>query len=71
MHGEVNLTKIRSKSVGDYARQVLRIIFTKSELISSILPPGGSHFARPQLDVHKFEKLHGKGFVNISSMFMY
>ncbi|CAF4738060.1 unnamed protein product, partial [Rotaria magnacalcarata] len=49
---------IRGKSVGDYARQVLRSLYSREELTSSILPPGGEQFARKPLNNQRFEKLH-------------
>ncbi|CAM4842552.1 unnamed protein product [Rotaria magnacalcarata] len=58
MHGNINLLLIRGKSVGDYARQVLRSLYSREELTSSILPPGGEQFARKPLDNQRFEKLH-------------
>ncbi|CAF4784200.1 unnamed protein product, partial [Rotaria magnacalcarata] len=58
MHGNINLLLIRGKSVGDYARQVLRSLYSHEELTSSILPPGGEQFARKPLDNQRFEKLH-------------
>ncbi|CAF1482427.1 unnamed protein product, partial [Rotaria sordida] len=54
----INLTRIRGKNIGDYGRQVLHEIFSHEELISSILPPGGSQYARKPLDFEKFEFLH-------------
>ena len=59
MCNEINLLHIRGKNVGDYARKVLRIIFTREELLTSILPPGGSHYSRKPLDQEKFELFHG------------
>ncbi|CAF2079802.1 unnamed protein product [Rotaria magnacalcarata] len=58
MHKDINLLLIREKSVGDYTRQVLRSLYSREELTSSILPPGGEHFARKPLDNQRFEKLH-------------
>ncbi|CAF2134342.1 unnamed protein product [Rotaria magnacalcarata] len=58
MHGNINLLLIRGKSVGDYARQVLRSLYSREELTSSILPPGGEQFARKPLNNQRFEKLH-------------
>ncbi|CAF4308793.1 unnamed protein product, partial [Rotaria magnacalcarata] len=43
-----------------YARQVLRSLYSREELTSSILPPGGEQFARKPLDNQRFEKLHRK-----------
>ncbi|CAF1957305.1 unnamed protein product [Rotaria magnacalcarata] len=46
------------RSVGDYARQVLRNLYSHEEIISSVLPPGGAHYSRKCLDPERFEKLH-------------
>ncbi len=58
MYDKVNLIHIRGKNVGDYARQILRIIFTHEELTTSILPPGGAHYKRKTLDKEKFDLFH-------------
>ncbi|CAF1324659.1 unnamed protein product [Rotaria sordida] len=58
IHNGENLLNIRGKSIGDYARQVLRTLYSHEELISSILPPGGPQYSRKCLDQVKFEKLH-------------
>ncbi|CAF4349356.1 unnamed protein product, partial [Rotaria sp. Silwood2] len=48
----------RGKNMDDYGRKVLRTLFTHEELISSILPPGGSHYCRKPLDNKRFEQFH-------------
>ncbi|CAF3343714.1 unnamed protein product [Rotaria socialis] len=58
MYKDLNLSHIRGKTIGDYARQVLRAIFSHEELLSSILPPGGQQFIRKPLDSGRFEFLH-------------
>ncbi|CAF1498432.1 unnamed protein product [Rotaria sordida] len=58
IYKDINLTRIRGKNIGDYGRQVLRVVFSHEELISSILPPGGAQYARKPLDFEKFEFLH-------------
>ncbi|CAF2270001.1 unnamed protein product [Rotaria magnacalcarata] len=47
-----------AKNIGDYARNVMRVLYTQKELIDSILPPGASHYVRKPLDNERFEKLH-------------
>jgi len=59
MHGSINLSRIRGRNIGDYARQVLGAIFSQEEFLSSILPPGGHEYVRQPLDSVKFELLHG------------
>ncbi|CAF4198919.1 unnamed protein product, partial [Rotaria sordida] len=46
----ISLTRIRRKNIDDYGRQVLCEIFSHEELISSILLPGISQYARKPLD---------------------
>ncbi|CAF4349298.1 unnamed protein product [Rotaria sp. Silwood2] len=50
MHGNINLSRIRGRNIGDYARQALGAIFSHEELLSSILPPGGHQYVRKPLD---------------------
>jgi hypothetical protein len=59
MYEKINLLNVRGKNVGDYARQILRIIFTHEELTTSILPPGGTHYSRKTLDKEKFKLFDG------------
>ncbi|CAF4218971.1 unnamed protein product [Rotaria magnacalcarata] len=58
VHDNVNLLRIRGKNVGDYGRQVLRCLYSREELLVSILPPGGTQFSRKPLDIVRFEKFH-------------
>ena len=48
--------------MGDYARQLLRVIYSLEELVSSILPPGGAQYSRAPLDSEKFEIFHREYF---------
>ncbi|CAF1056781.1 unnamed protein product [Adineta steineri] len=45
-----NLLDIIGTDFGDYGRQLMRVLYTKEELQSCILPPGRRHLARPPLD---------------------
>ena len=56
---------IRGKNVGDYARQLLRAIYSPEELLSSILPPGGPQYSRTPLDSERFEVVHGEYFERV------
>ncbi|CAM4841998.1 unnamed protein product [Rotaria magnacalcarata] len=58
IHDNVNLLRIRGKNVGDYGRQVLRCLYSREELLVSILPPGGTQYSRKPLDIVRFEKFH-------------
>ncbi len=67
-----NLLEIVAKDFGDYARQVMRILYTNDELRSCILPPGRSHLTRKALDSDRFSRLNGlsKIFSNINLFFL-
>ncbi|CAF4271958.1 unnamed protein product, partial [Adineta steineri] len=41
-----------------YARQLMRVLYTKDELQSCILPPGRQHLARLPLDAERFARLN-------------
>ncbi|CAM4836261.1 unnamed protein product [Rotaria magnacalcarata] len=56
--GSVNLLDVCARNYGDYARQILRILYTTEELCSSILPTDSTHFARKPLDIVRFRKFH-------------
>ncbi|CAF3339339.1 unnamed protein product [Rotaria socialis] len=58
VHDNVNLLRIRGKNVGDYGRQVLHCLYSREELLVSILPPGGTQYSRKPLDIVRFEKFH-------------
>jgi hypothetical protein len=60
MHDTVDLLDVMASDYDDYARKILKIIFTPQELKDSILPPGRRHLARPPLDEIKFKKFTGK-----------
>ncbi len=50
MFNKINLVDVMATDYGEYAREILRIIFTSNELKTSILPPGKLHLARKPLD---------------------
>ncbi|CAF1493592.1 unnamed protein product, partial [Rotaria sordida] len=52
---KINLLDVMATDYGDYARQILRIIFTSGELKNCILPPGRPHLARKPLDQERFK----------------
>ncbi|CAF4176527.1 unnamed protein product [Rotaria sp. Silwood2] len=56
MFGEINLLDVMATDYGDYARQILQIIYTSDELKNSILPPGKPYLARPPLAKDRFKK---------------
>ncbi|CAF1278909.1 unnamed protein product [Rotaria sordida] len=53
-----NLLEIVGKDFGDYARQLMRVLYTNDELQSSILPPGRRHLVRKPLDFDRFVRLN-------------
>ncbi|CAF4212627.1 unnamed protein product, partial [Adineta steineri] len=53
-----NLLDTIGTDFGDYARQLMRVLYTKDELQSCILPPGRQHLARPPLDAERFARLN-------------
>ncbi|CAF4483237.1 unnamed protein product [Rotaria socialis] len=57
-HEGFNLLQIYAKDYGEYARQVLRVLYKPDELTSSILPSSCNHFSRKQLDNERFRKFH-------------
>ena len=58
MYNGDDLLKVRAKDYGSYARLIMRKVFSTQELTTSILPPGGSQYSRPPLDVDKFDYIH-------------
>ncbi|CAF5209247.1 unnamed protein product [Rotaria magnacalcarata] len=60
MHGNINLLLIRGKSVGDYARQVLRSLYSREELTSSILPPGGALRCKYNISGSRYDEFFHK-----------
>lgn len=55
-----NLLDISAKDYGDYARQLLRVLYDETELCSSILPSSFTHYARKALDKTRFALFHSK-----------
>ncbi|CAF4245033.1 unnamed protein product [Rotaria magnacalcarata] len=53
-YSDQNLIEIVGKDFGDYARRVMRVLFTEEELRTSILPPKRKHLAREPLDSVRF-----------------
>lgn len=56
MHGSIDLLEVLATDYGDYARKILRILFTSEELKNSILPPARKHLSREPLDEERFKK---------------
>ena len=55
MFHDQDLLRIRAKDYGDFARQLLRKLYGKSELAECILPPGHPRFTRPPLETNVFK----------------
>ncbi|CAF1640936.1 unnamed protein product [Rotaria magnacalcarata] len=49
-HNGINLVTVAGKDFGDFARQVMRILYTPDELKTCVLPPGRSYLSRKPLD---------------------
>ncbi|CAF1373290.1 unnamed protein product [Didymodactylos carnosus] len=58
MHNGQNLLVITSRNISDYGRKVLQRLFTKDEIMKSILPPGQKHNIRQAFDENRFNVLH-------------
>ncbi|CAF1654065.1 unnamed protein product [Rotaria magnacalcarata] len=56
MHDSTDLLGALGTDYGDYTRNILRILYTKEELQTSILPPGRTHLSRKPLDKVRFKK---------------
>ncbi|CAF2769364.1 unnamed protein product [Rotaria sp. Silwood2] len=66
-----NLLDIMATDYADYARQLLRILYTSYELKNSILPPGRSHLKREPLDPERFKLLTGRKIICPLSLFLF
>ncbi|CAF3419927.1 unnamed protein product [Rotaria socialis] len=55
MFNNYNLLDLMATDYGNYARKILRIVFSQDELKSSILPPGKPHLRRQPLDQDRFK----------------
>jgi hypothetical protein len=60
MYQEQDLLRIRAKDYGDYARQLLRTLYSTDELVGCILPSGHPRFTRPPLEKERFQLFHGE-----------
>ena len=60
MFDNINLLDIMATDYGDYARKILRLIFTSDELKTCTLPPGKPHFTRQPLDEERFKIFTGR-----------
>jgi hypothetical protein len=59
-----NLLDISDRDPADYARKVLRKLFTSHELASSILPSRYDHlYVKKPLDKYRFDLLNRKSIV--------
>jgi hypothetical protein len=60
MFNNVNLLSTMASNFGDFARRVLKIVFTADELRSHGLPPRRDHLSRPVLDEDRFKLVNGE-----------
>ncbi|CAF2986500.1 unnamed protein product, partial [Rotaria sp. Silwood2] len=54
----INLITTVGKDFGDFARQIIRILYTPDELRTCILPPRRPHLSREPLDPDRFRLLN-------------
>ena len=65
MWEEKNLLNIVARDPGDYARKLLRTLFTEYEIRSSLLPSQSAHlYQKDILDEKRFAKLNGRYTMN-------
>lgn len=55
MYGSTDLLEVLATDYGDYARRILRVLYTDEELKNSILPPARKHLSRKPLDEVRFK----------------
>jgi hypothetical protein len=61
MWNNKNLLNVLGRDPGDYGRKLLRLLYTETELQSSLLPSQSAHlYQKDVLDQERFEKLNGK-----------
>lgn len=60
MYKNRNLLSTSAKSLVDFARKTLKLLFSPEELRTHLLPPKREHFKRPALDETRFNILLGK-----------
>ena len=59
MYNGQNLLEIMCQNYGDYARKLMKIIFSAEDLQTRILPPAWGHLARKALEQSSFNSLSG------------
>lgn len=61
MWDDKNLLSIVARDPGDYARKLLRVLFTQSEIQSSLIPSQSAHlYHKDILDEERFGVLNSK-----------
>lgn len=61
MHGDQDLLQLPARNVGEYARTLLRTLFTQEELKDSLLPSPQAHrYSKKTLNGERFDLLNGK-----------
>jgi hypothetical protein len=65
MWKQKNLLDIVARDPGDYARQLLNILYTEDEIGSSLVPSRSAHlYQKDVLDEKRFAILNGKHTIN-------
>ncbi|CAF5072443.1 unnamed protein product, partial [Rotaria magnacalcarata] len=57
-HNGTNLVTIVGRDFGDFAREVMRVLYSEEERKTHILPPGRPHLFRKPLDSNRFALLN-------------
>ena len=63
----INLLETIAKDPIDFARQTMKLLFSKEELKTCILPPKRAHLRREPLDERRFRKVLGKNKFHLLS----
>lgn len=66
MYDSSDLLQVPARNVGEYARNLLRILYKPEELQSSLLPSAQSkRYSKPELDRVRLTRLNGKLRISI------
>jgi hypothetical protein len=61
MHNDLNLLEALTRSVGEYARTLMKILYKPEEVRSGLLASQQSkRFEKEELDHERFHRLNGK-----------
>lgn len=67
MFQDRDLLDVPAKNAGEYARNLLRILFTPEELQTCLLPSSqAKSYNKPELDSDRMRLMNGKDFEDLS-----